>query len=177
MHDPSTCIGCRPCQEACPYSNAELDDDEPRRRDLQRDQLQRRRRSRRSRKWADKTALIPGCTAVGRRGGASAPARRSPAMNALRRRRRRRRCRKDGVVEKCTFCYHRTSQRPAAGLRRGVPVAGAHLRRPGRRRTRQIAQGAEGAEVVPAAGGQGHEAERALRRQVQRRAPDAAAVA
>ena len=63
--------------------------------------------------------------------------------------------RKAGVVEKCTFCYHRTSNGHAAGLRRGLPVQGADLRRPGRSELRDR-QGAEGAEVVPPAGGQGH---------------------
>jgi Fe-S-cluster-containing dehydrogenase component len=106
MHDPSLCIGCRACQNACPYSAAELGEaslsgeaysvisfnphGEP-------TQPQ----------WADKTALIPGCTASGAEtsGKAGVPV---PAMNqfaggdaqSLR---------KDGVVEKCTFCFHRVS--------------------------------------------------------------------
>ena len=104
---------------------------------------------------------------VGRRNRARRPGATTADDEPVRAGRRRSRCARRGVVEKCTFCYHRTSQRPAAGLRRGLPVAGAHLRRPGRSEFGDR-QGAEGAKVVPPPGGEGHEAERALRRQVQR---------
>ena len=107
MHDDALCIGCRACQGACPYSHMDLDaaslngesysvisfnaQDEP---------AQPR--------WADKTAMIPGCTASGTEVAGKAGA-ATPAMNQwqagdvdpVRR---------AGVVEKCTFCYHRTSQ-------------------------------------------------------------------
>ncbi len=112
MHDDERCIGCRKCQEACPYSvnlldasaldgaaysvisfNAHGEEAQPR--------------------WTDRSALIPGCTASGAETAAKAGA-EVPAMNryaggdALP-------VRKAGVVEKCTFCYHRTSngQQPA----------------------------------------------------------------
>jgi Fe-S-cluster-containing dehydrogenase component len=107
MHDDALCIGCRACQNACPYSHAELDgasleggsysvisfnphgaDSQPR--------------------WTAKTALIAGCTSTGAEVAAKAGT-RTPTMNQwasgdvdpVR---------KAGVVEKCTFCYHRTSQ-------------------------------------------------------------------
>ncbi|HPE01332.1 MAG TPA: 4Fe-4S dicluster domain-containing protein [Burkholderiaceae bacterium] len=107
MHDDATCIGCRACQNACPYSHAELGADsleggsysvisfnpfgEP---------TQPR--------WEDKSSAIPGCTASGAETAARAGA-VPPTLNAwaagdvdpIR---------KAGVVEKCTFCYHRTSQ-------------------------------------------------------------------
>ena len=107
MHDDELCIGCRACQNACPYSHPELGDGslfgesysvisynahdgevQP--------------------QWADKVAMIPGCTASGAEVAKAAGA-QTPTLNKflagdvdpIR---------KAGVVEKCTFCYHRTSQ-------------------------------------------------------------------
>lgn len=106
MHDPELCIGCRQCQEACPYSTAELAEagltgeaysvisfndhgKEP------------------QPFWADATALIPGCTASARetaaKAGAAVPAMTKFVAGDVQP------LRKAGVVEKCTFCYHRTS--------------------------------------------------------------------
>ncbi len=106
MHAPERCIGCRQCQQACPYSSLELDasslrgesysvisfnphDAEP------------------QPQWADKVALIAGGTASGvetaKRAGAAVPAMNQfAAGDAMP-------LRKAGVVEKCNFCYHRTS--------------------------------------------------------------------
>ncbi len=106
MHNDASCIGCRSCQNACPYSNVELDDRSlagetysvisfnPRDADTQP-------------QWTDKSAMIPGCTASGAETAKTAGA-AIPALNqfvagdvdAIR---------KAGVVEKCTFCYHRVS--------------------------------------------------------------------
>ncbi|HEY0859000.1 MAG TPA: 4Fe-4S dicluster domain-containing protein [Albitalea sp.] len=105
MHDPALCIGCQACQEACPYSSEKLGMSNLDGRsysvisfnyDDEKTQPQ----------WADSTAIIPGCTASGaetaKQAGAPVPAMtqwKGGDLQPLRR---------DGVVEKCTFCYHRT---------------------------------------------------------------------
>lgn len=106
MHDDERCIGCRACQQACPYSAETLGESSldgaaysvisfnPHEKDSQP-------------YWADTSSVIPGCTASGAetaaRSGAPVPAmNRFVAGDALP-------LRKPGVVEKCTFCYHRTS--------------------------------------------------------------------
>ena len=106
MHDPSLCIGCRACQNACPYSSPELGETSlsgeaysvisfnPHGEQSQP-------------QWADKSSIIPGCTASGAETGrlAAVPV---PAMNQFAGGDAQP-LRKDGVVEKCTFCYHRVS--------------------------------------------------------------------
>lgn len=106
MHDPSLCIGCQMCQGSCPYSNMELDG-----RSLTGETYSVISFNARDRdtqpNWSDKVEMIPGCTASGaetaRRAGAATPALNQFAAGDVQP------IRKPGVVEKCTFCYHRVS--------------------------------------------------------------------
>jgi len=112
MHDSALCIGCQRCQSACPYSSRKLGDESldgsaysvisfnPDDKPAQPF-------------WADTVAVIPGCTSSGadvaKAAGAATPSQNAFAegnVTSLRR---------QDVVEKCTFCYHRTSvgQQPA----------------------------------------------------------------
>ena len=106
MHNDELCIGCQACQKACPYSHAELDDRSlagetysvisfnPHDEDSQP-------------WWSNRSAMIPGGTASGaetaRMAGAAIPALNQFVAGDVAT------IRKAGVVEKCTFCYHRTS--------------------------------------------------------------------
>jgi len=106
MHDNERCIGCRLCQQACPYSNLELDDRSlngetysvisfnPFGADTQP-------------QWTDTSAMIPGGTAsaaeTAKAAGAATPALNQFAAGDVQP------IRKPGIIEKCTFCYHRTS--------------------------------------------------------------------
>lgn len=106
MHDPELCIGCQKCQKACPYSSTELGDESLdgqtysvisyNEQDINPQAF-----------WANKTPMIPGCTSapadVAKAAGMLTPAgNKFVEGNA-------KVYRKDNVVEKCTFCYHRTS--------------------------------------------------------------------
>jgi Fe-S-cluster-containing dehydrogenase component len=57
--------------------------------------------------WADKTALIPGCTSAPA-DVAKACGTPTPTLNAFVEGDMKN-VRAEGVIEKCTFCYHRTS--------------------------------------------------------------------
>jgi len=106
MHNDELCIGCRMCQNSCPYSKAELDN-----ASLDGTSYSVISFNDHSREpqpyWADKTEMIPGCTASGaevaKKAGASTPAMNQFVAGDVMT------IRKAGVVEKCTLCYHRVS--------------------------------------------------------------------
>lgn len=106
MHDPSLCIGCRACQLACPYSALQLDDSSLTGETYSVISFNAHNASTQP-QWTDTSVLIAGCTASGAEVAAAAGA-ATPAMNRFEPGDVTP-VRKAGVVEKCTFCYHRTS--------------------------------------------------------------------
>jgi Fe-S-cluster-containing dehydrogenase component len=106
MHDPDLCIGCRMCQDACPYSNVKLNE-----KSLDGETYSvisfNPREAEPYPQWTDKTAMIPGCTSSGAEMAQSAQA-TPPSMNAFSASNVKS-THRAGVVGKCNFCYHRTS--------------------------------------------------------------------
>jgi Fe-S-cluster-containing dehydrogenase component len=105
MHDHERCIGCRMCQNACPYSVGELGASSLDGQEYSVISYNPADRSTQP-KWADATALIPGCTASGAEvakvAGAPVPAMNRFAAGDVPN------VRAANKVEKCTLCYHRT---------------------------------------------------------------------
>lgn len=106
MHDTEQCIGCRRCQRACPYSSRELGLESLDGETYSVISFNPENKSTQP-FWADKSAAIPGCTAsaadVAKAAGAAIPALNAFAEGDVKA------IRTEGCVEKCTFCYHRTS--------------------------------------------------------------------
>ena len=104
LHDPELCTGCGECQKNCPYSHEKLDASSLQGGSYSVISLNAAEDDTQPR-WSDKTSAIPGCTTSGAEVSALAGA-MPPMMNRwsggdLQP------VRKDDLVEKCTFCYHR----------------------------------------------------------------------
>ncbi|OGB20786.1 MAG: hypothetical protein A3I66_19420 [Burkholderiales bacterium RIFCSPLOWO2_02_FULL_57_36] len=104
LHDPELCIGCGECLKSCPYSHEELDSSSLHGATYSVISLNTMDENPQPR-WADKTSAIPGCTSSGAEmaelTGATPPMLNQWKGGDLQP------VRKDDVVEKCTFCYHR----------------------------------------------------------------------
>lgn len=105
LYDSKLCIGCGRCIAACPYSNADLDEASLAGETYSVISFNLRDEDTQP-KWTDKTAAIPGITASGAETAARAGV-PVPAMNQFAGAEAQP-LRRAGVIEKCTFCYHRT---------------------------------------------------------------------
>ncbi len=105
LHDPNLCVGCQRCQEACPYSQETLDDSSLNGESYSVISFNPPDESTQP-FWEDKTSTISGCTSsaaeMSTKAGATPPAMTQWKGGDLQP------TRKGDVVEKCTFCYHRT---------------------------------------------------------------------
>ena len=105
LTDSELCIGCRQCQEACPYSHDDLDARSLNGETYSVISYNAADKSAQP-QWTDKTAAIPGCTSSGAevsaRAGATPPDLNQFVSGDAQP------VRKDDVIEKCTFCHHRT---------------------------------------------------------------------
>ena len=106
MHDSALCIGCRMCQNACPYSALELNETSLAGETYSVISFNAQGAETQP-QWSDASVLIPGCTASGaetaKAAGATAPAMNQFVPGDVQS------IRKAGIVENCTFCYHRVS--------------------------------------------------------------------
>jgi Fe-S-cluster-containing dehydrogenase component len=106
LHDNALCIGCRSCQMACPYSHVELTDASLSGETYSVISFNSREGDAQP-QWTSTSVMIAGCTSSGAETAKAAGA-ATPAMNQYEAGDVQP-IRKTGIVEKCTLCYHRTS--------------------------------------------------------------------
>lgn len=101
MHNDERCIGCRLCQEACPYSATDVDEEKAHYSVISFNDFDKIRHP----AYHDTSVLIQGCTTSGaevaKKAGDTPPHHtryRHPEYESVRR---------AGVSEKCIFCAHR----------------------------------------------------------------------
>ena len=106
VYNEERCIGCLACQIACPYSSEKLDDAASNNGEsysvISFNPFGKPTQA----EWHDETAAIAGCTASGAEVAKAAGA-LPPSANMFESGDYKP-VRKDGVIEKCTFCQHLT---------------------------------------------------------------------
>lgn len=104
LHNQERCIGCRRCQDACPYSTYDLGEGSNRGESYSVISFNSHDRPSQP-EWLGKEELIPGCTSspaeTAKKAGATPPDANQYQSGDYQP------VRLDGVVEKCIFCHHR----------------------------------------------------------------------
>ena len=106
LFNEERCIGCGACLVACPYSEEKLDESSNTGESYSVISFNAFKKPTQP-EWRDETSAIPGCTASGAE-VAKAAGSLPPGANMFQSGDYQP-VRRSGVIEKCTFCYHRTS--------------------------------------------------------------------